>query len=160
MIETKFTNYKCWHMKSPLQDFRFALACQPRNRSNSRPELRHLPGLAAGAGGWVRLRSNRSLKGRRSRARRPRRFRPSRSLCAPTPPPRRTARLYQQRERVHYGQPTGPNPLNHRDDFSRPALRDGRLNSLFCRHALSSAPGCHLLPSRESALCWPFGESV
>ena len=30
-----------------------------------------------------------------------------------------------------YWQPTGPNPLNHRDDFSRPALRHGSLNSLF-----------------------------
>ena len=32
------------------------------------------------------------------------------------------------RERVLYCQPTGPNPLNHRDDFSRPALRHGSLN--------------------------------
>jgi len=34
-------------------------------------------------------------------------------------------------ERILYWQPTGPNPLDHRDDFSRPALRHGRLNSLF-----------------------------
>ena len=29
------------------------------------------------------------------------------------------------------GLPTGPNPLHHRDDFSRPALRHGSLNSFF-----------------------------
>ena len=34
------------------------------------------------------------------------------------------------RERVHFRQRTGPNPLNHRDDFSRPALRRDYLNSL------------------------------
>jgi len=34
------------------------------------------------------------------------------------------------KERVLYCQPTGPNPLHHRDDFSRPALRHGSLNSL------------------------------
>ena len=39
--------------------------------------------------------------------------------------------LCAERERVLYGQPTGPNPLNHRDDFSRPALRHGSLHSLF-----------------------------
>jgi len=36
-----------------------------------------------------------------------------------------------ERERVLYWHPTGPNPLHHRDDFSRPALRHGSLNSLF-----------------------------
>ena len=35
-----------------------------------------------------------------------------------------------QREIVLHRQPTGPNSLNHRDDFSRPALRNGSLNSL------------------------------
>ena len=35
------------------------------------------------------------------------------------------------RERVIYWQPTGPNPLHHRDGFSRPALRHRSLNSLF-----------------------------
>ena len=35
------------------------------------------------------------------------------------------------RERVLYRQHTGPNPLNHQDDFSGPALRHGSLNSLF-----------------------------
>ena len=35
------------------------------------------------------------------------------------------------RERLLYGQPTGPSPLNHRDGVSRPALRHGSLNSLF-----------------------------
>ena len=44
-------------------------------------------------------------------------------------------RASSERERVLYWQPTGPNPLNHRDDFrddfSRPALRHGSLNSLF-----------------------------
>ena len=34
------------------------------------------------------------------------------------------------RERVLYRQPTCPNPLNHRDDFNRAALRQGSLNSL------------------------------
>ena len=38
---------------------------------------------------------------------------------------------HQYRERVLYRHPTGPNPLNHRDDFSRPALRHGSLNSFF-----------------------------
>ena len=32
------------------------------------------------------------------------------------------------RERVLYRHPTGPNPLYHLDDFSRPAFRDGSLN--------------------------------
>ena len=36
-----------------------------------------------------------------------------------------------ERERVLYGQPTGPNPLHHRDDFSGLALRHGSFNSLF-----------------------------
>ena len=36
-----------------------------------------------------------------------------------------------QRERVLCREPTGPNPLNRRDDFSRPALRHGGLNSSF-----------------------------
>ena len=35
------------------------------------------------------------------------------------------------RERVLHSQPTGPNPLHHLDDFSRPALRYGIFNSLF-----------------------------
>jgi hypothetical protein len=35
------------------------------------------------------------------------------------------------RERVLYLQPTGPNPHNLRDGFSRPALRHGSLISLF-----------------------------
>ena len=35
------------------------------------------------------------------------------------------------RERVLYWQPTGPNPLNHRDDFSGPAWRHGSLKSPF-----------------------------
>ena len=35
------------------------------------------------------------------------------------------------RESVLYWQPTGPNPLNHRDNFSRQALRHGCLNFLF-----------------------------
>jgi hypothetical protein len=34
-------------------------------------------------------------------------------------------------ERVIYLEPTGPNPLHHRDDFRRPALRHGSLNSIF-----------------------------
>ena len=35
------------------------------------------------------------------------------------------------RERDLYCQPTGPNPPYHLDNFSRPALRLGSLNSLF-----------------------------
>ena len=35
------------------------------------------------------------------------------------------------RERDLYRQRTGPSPLNYRDDFSRPALRHGSLNSHF-----------------------------
>ena len=35
-----------------------------------------------------------------------------------------------ERKRLLYWQLSGPNPLNHRDDFSRPALRHGNLNSL------------------------------
>ena len=41
-----------------------------------------------------------------------------------------------QRERVLYGQLTGPNPLNHRDDSSGPALRHWSLDSLFQRGLL------------------------
>ena len=37
--------------------------------------------------------------------------------------------LPQARERILDWQPTGPNPLYHRDDFSGPALRHGNLNS-------------------------------
>ena len=37
---------------------------------------------------------------------------------------------FSNRERVLYWQPTGPNPLNHRDEFSRPVLRHGTLDSL------------------------------
>jgi hypothetical protein len=33
-------------------------------------------------------------------------------------------------ERLIHWQPTGPNPLHHRDDFSRPARRHGSLISL------------------------------
>ena len=39
--------------------------------------------------------------------------------------------LSQERKRLLYRQPTGPNPLHHRDDFSRPALRHGSLNIPF-----------------------------
>ena len=39
--------------------------------------------------------------------------------------------LTPQRERILYCQPTGPNPLNHRDSFSRSALRHGSSNLLF-----------------------------
>ena len=52
-----------------------------------------------------------------------------------------------QSERVLYGQPTGPNPLNHRYHFSRPALRHGSLNSLSHTHAIALSDwlgeGCH-----------------
>jgi hypothetical protein len=43
----------------------------------------------------------------------------------------RIAPTAAERESVMDRQPTGPNPLNDRDDFSRPALRHGSLNSLF-----------------------------
>ena len=48
-------------------------------------------------------------------------------------------------ERLVYSQPTDPNPLNHRDDFSRPALRHGSLNSHFPGSLLSTflAPSLH-----------------
>jgi len=36
-----------------------------------------------------------------------------------------------EKDRFLYWQPTGPNPLNHRDGFSRPALRHGSLNPRF-----------------------------
>ena len=36
-----------------------------------------------------------------------------------------------RRERLLYWQPAGPNPLNRRDDFGRPALRYGSLKSFF-----------------------------
>jgi len=47
------------------------------------------------------------------------------------PPNERILFACTERERDLYSQPTGPNPLNHRDDFSRPASRHGSLNSLF-----------------------------
>ena len=43
----------------------------------------------------------------------------------------RIAPTAAERESVMDRQPTGPNPLNDRDDFSRPALRHGSFNSLF-----------------------------
>ena len=45
----------------------------------------------------------------------------------------------QHPERVSHEQPTGPNPLDHRDDFSRPALRHASLNSL----SISTLPVQH-----------------
>ena len=42
-------------------------------------------------------------------------------------------RLSRHTERVLYCQPTGPYPLNHRDDFSRPALRHGSLNFFYSK---------------------------
>ena len=39
--------------------------------------------------------------------------------------------LAMRTERVLHRKLTGPNPLNHRDDLSRPALRHGSVNSLF-----------------------------
>ena len=44
-----------------------------------------------------------------------------------------------------YCQPTGPNPINHRDDFGRPALRHGSLNSPFqvALHPPSYQPAIH-----------------
>jgi len=61
-----------------------------------------------------------------------------------------------RRERVLYWQPTGPNPHNHRDDFSRPALRHGSLNSLFqvalylpSRAGYADEPGARGLRERQ-----------
>ena len=48
-----------------------------------------------------------------------------------TPTPKLTFHTRSKREIVLYLQPTGPNPLNHRNYFSGPALRHGSLNSLF-----------------------------
>jgi len=42
-----------------------------------------------------------------------------------------SATVASSRERVLYRQHSDPNQLNHRDDFGRPALRHGSLNSLF-----------------------------
>ena len=44
--------------------------------------------------------------------------------------PRPPRFLPAERDRVLYWQPTGPNPLNRRDDFSSPVLRHLRLNSV------------------------------
>ena len=46
-----------------------------------------------------------------------------RALRGGAPPPGREIGLHWQ--------PTGPNPLSRRDDFSRPALLHRSLNSLF-----------------------------
>ena len=51
-----------------------------------------------------------------------------------------------QRERVVYGQPTGPNPLNHQDEFSRPALRHGGFNSLFQEDSVPEVCSVHAGP--------------
>jgi len=58
-------------------------------------------------------------------------------------------------ERLLYSQPNGPNPLNHLDDFSGPALRHGSLNSHFPGSLLSTfiEP-----PSSYSAPCLPAVE--
>ena len=47
-----------------------------------------------------------------------------------------------RRERVFYWQPTGSNPLHHRDDYSGPALRHGSLNFLF--QVAFYSPSSHL----------------
>ena len=47
-----------------------------------------------------------------------------------TAPPRPSSRLQCARKRVLHRQPTGPNPVNHRDDLIGPALRHGSLNPL------------------------------
>ncbi len=38
---------------------------------------------------------------------------------------------FSDRERILHWQPTGPNPLDDRNDSSRPALRHGNVDSLF-----------------------------
>jgi len=50
---------------------------------------------------------------------------------APRDPRHGPLRGITNRERVLYCQPTGPSPPHHLDDFSRPAMRHGSLNSLF-----------------------------
>ena len=52
-------------------------------------------------------------------------------VCRPLGRRSTPSHLQRRRRRVLYCQPTGPNPLNHRDDFIRPTLRRGCLNSLF-----------------------------
>ena len=52
-------------------------------------------------------------------------------LARALPRPARAVRLVQGVQEVLYSQPTGLNPLSHREDFIRPALRHGKLNSLF-----------------------------
>ena len=54
-------------------------------------------------------------------------------------------------KRARYRQPTGPNPLNTRDDFGKPALRHGSLNSLF-QVALYLPSYC--VPAFKLALWW------
>ena len=41
-------------------------------------------------------------------------------------------------EDVVYWQPTGPNPLDHRDDQTRPDLRHGRVSSCFSDGLMST----------------------
>ena len=57
------------------------------------------------------------------------------------------------RERVLYWQLTGPNPPNHRDDFSRPALRHGSLNSIFRVASYLQSWKVPRLPPSDHLIC-------
>ena len=62
--------------------------------------------------------------------------------------------LCLSRERLLYRQSTGPNPLSHRDDFARPALRHESLNPLFqvALYLPSYTTGGHAQARRGSAV--------
>ena len=79
------------------------------------------------------------------------------SLDASRPKPSRGARRSHSRERLIYSQPTGPDPLNHYDDLSRPALRHGSLNSLFPGSLISTFPKSDVnyieVPAKVGFLC-------
>ena len=68
---------------------------------------------------------------------------------------------WQGGERVSYRQPTGPNPLNHRDEFSRPALRHGSLNAHlagdYTIYCANKNPGGFAPPGKKPRDLWPPG---
>ena len=60
-------------------------------------------------------------------------------------------------ERVIHWQLTCPNPLNHRDNFSRPALRHGTLNSRFQVALYLPSKQVKIVPGDELKLHWSDG---
>ena len=61
----------------------------------------------------------------------------------------------RKRERCLHGQPTGPDPLDHRDDFITSALRNGSWKSLF--QEAFYLPSCETGPSATPAHSGCFG---